>query len=36
MCYNVTEFEVTTWMHQPYLIAFTKREFFNPLDQGFC
>lgn len=23
-----------TWMHQPYLIAFMKREFFNPADNG--
>lgn len=23
-----------TWMHQPYLVAYMKREFFNPGDNG--
>lgn len=32
--YNLTEHEVKSWMMSPYLIAFGKREFFNPLDIG--
>ena len=33
--YNLTQHEVKNWMYQPYLLAFGKRQFLNPLNIGF-
>lgn len=32
--YNLTESEIKNWMMAPYLIAFGKRQFANPLNIG--